>query len=78
MSCPPHDDSAGADAVQAYLDAGGDTVIYIGEGFGGCTGDARMFELLKSHFEEDNSAFQGAQIPTWDGMHDQITLYRRK
>lgn len=46
MSWPPFNLPVGARAVEAYHRGGGETVIYVGEGPGGCTGDDVMHFLL--------------------------------
>lgn len=43
---PSYDDRWAAEAVQLYHAAGGRTVIYVGEGQGGCTGDDLLHTLL--------------------------------
>lgn len=43
---PPYGDPMAADALTAYHAAGGETVVYVGEGEGGCTGDDRFHRLL--------------------------------
>ena len=43
---PTRDQTWPADALDRYFAAGGDTLIYVGEGPGGRTGDARFHALL--------------------------------
>ena len=51
----------------------GDTVIYIGE-HGGCTAEALFHQLLDERF----AGVGTVAIPSWDGIHDQLYVYRRK
>jgi uncharacterized UPF0146 family protein len=52
--------------VGAYL-------IYVGEGWGGCTGDDEFFQTLESDFVEVDSL----RIPRWSGINDYCTVYRK-
>jgi hypothetical protein len=70
----------------------GDTVIYVGEGPGGCTGTDRMHAILGGqtycwHAAEDGCDCTNEQarfqevaevaIPQWAGLHDQLTVHER-
>jgi hypothetical protein len=69
----------------------GDTVIYIGEGSGGCTGTDRMHQILGSSGScwciddcdcppKEAGRFRQVDevhIPQWAGLHDALTVYRR-
>lgn len=68
---PPFDDTFAFDALSAYQ---GDTLIYVGEGPGGCTGDD-IFHLL---LEEEWEQVDWYQIPRFPTMHDSMYIYRRK
>jgi hypothetical protein len=70
LSWPPYDDPAGARIVRAY---GGDRIVYIGEGDGGCCGDDDLHALLAKEWTEVAS-FVPVQ---WFGMHDVVTVYTR-
>lgn len=52
----------------------GDTVIHVGEGNGGCTGNKRFHALLERHYEEAETV----EIPQWWGIHDYLSIWRRK
>jgi hypothetical protein len=52
----------------------GDVVCYVGEGEGGCTGTDRFHALLDERFE----AVRGVPVPQWAGIHDALTIHRRK
>lgn len=49
-------------------------VVYVGEGYGGCTGDDEFHETL------DNSyvGIDAHIIPQWDGIHDSVEIYELK
>ena len=68
---PPYDNPMASDCLTHYK---GSTVIYIGEGDGGCTADDNFHETLYKDFEEIECIF----IPQWDGIHDSLTIYKRK
>lgn len=71
MLCWPNYKSSFAhDAIKAY---GGKTCIYIGEGWGGCTGDDAFHELLSTAWTEVATV----AIPQWEGMHDALYVYER-
>lgn len=72
MFCwPSYDEPWPASYLRRYK---GDTVIYIGEGDGGCTGDDRFHRLLDRYYE----TAAHVNIPQWDGIHDVLTIWRRK
>lgn len=68
---PPYDDPMAYNALVAYK---GETVIYIGEGQGGCTGDDRFHHRLARLYEPSTHV----TLPTWPGIHDSLTVYRRR
>ena len=68
---PPYQCSLAYDALTAYT---GDTFIYVGEGWGGCTGDDRFHELLETNWSETRTVF----IPQWFGIHDRMVVFCRK
>lgn len=69
---PPYDTSFAADCLKAYR---GDTLVFVGEGSGGCTGDDAFFNMLdgKSWVESGETV----RIPQWYGIHDYLFVYRR-
>ena len=72
MLCwPCYDDPFAFDALTAYK---GNTLIYIGESWGGCTGDDQFFRLLQNEWE----CTETVDIPRWDGIHDSLFVYKRK
>jgi hypothetical protein len=68
---PPHTSDMAASALRQYQ---GDTVIYVGEGHGGCTGDDTFHKKLESNWEQIHSEV----VPQWDGIHDELFIYKRK
>lgn len=52
----------------------GENVIYVGEGDGGCTGNARFHRLLRERYEE----VEYVNIPQWFYLHDVLTIWKRK
>ena len=69
MVWPPYTDPMAADALNAYP---GETVIYVGEGRGGCTADDRFHRLL----HEDWQLVETVDIPTYLGLHDRLEVWR--
>lgn len=70
LSWPPYGTDVGARALKAY---GGNKVIYMGEGQGGCTGSDRMFNLFSKGWKEV-ACHRPVQ---WWGVRDRITVYER-
>lgn len=68
---PVYDDRMAADCLSRFK---GDVVIYVGEGHGGCTGDDRFHEMLSAQFE----CIEQVDIPKWEGIHDWLTVWKRK
>lgn len=51
----------------------GNNLVYIGEGSGGCTGDDKFHELLKSW-----TLVETIKIPSYPGINDKAWIYSRK
>ncbi len=68
---PPLESSMGLDHVVAH---GGQTVVYVGEGRGGCTGDDAFHDYLDENFD----LIEEVSIPRWGGIHDTMMVFRRK
>jgi hypothetical protein len=62
-----------ADALRAYQ---GNTVIYIGEGSSGCTGDEEFHNMLEKEWDTPKGG--ACPMVQWWGLHDWITIYHRK
>ena len=73
ISWPPYNRPMGSSALESYLEAGGHTVLYLGEGWGGCTGDERFHELLWENFEETRKIM----LPQWYGLRDYGSIHRK-
>lgn len=67
----------------------GDTLIYIGENVGGCTGDDLFHAALSYDYGDDNEKLKypvrnewelhtSLYIPQWCGIHDSVEVYKRK
>lgn len=52
----------------------GDRLIYVGEGYGGCTGNDRFHARLKKEW----TLVKTISLPTWPGIHDNLYAYERK
>jgi hypothetical protein len=68
---PPYDNDMAYTALRLYQ---GETLIFVGEGYGGCTGNDRFFKELKSFWELSEDIY----IPQWDGLRDCLYIYNRK
>lgn len=75
-------------AYKALTRFQGDTLIFLGEGAGGCTGDDKFHRLLgyEPWRDEDEEALEGIaewkydqeqSLIQWEGIHDAIFIYRR-
>ena len=67
---PPYDSSMASGALKMYT---GQTVIFVGEGCGGCTGNDKFFNLLENEFTLEKEI----SIPQWCGIHDRMMIYSR-
>lgn len=70
LGWPPYDDPMAADALEAYP---GDTVIYVGEGRGGCTAGERFHRRLHEQWELSETV----AIPTFLGIRDRLEVWER-
>lgn len=67
---PPYDDDMAVNCLRAYQ---GDTLMFEGEGEGGCTANDAFFTELAVNWVEVDQHY-----PTqWSGIHDFLTIYRR-
>lgn len=71
MSWPPYDSPMANETLSAFK---GNKLIFIGEGYGGCTADDDFFDQLEKEWER----IKGIQIPKWEGIHDGIDIWVRK
>lgn len=67
---PPYSSSFAFDCLKQYR---GDKLIYVGEGWGGCTGDDAFHNALEDGWQVTDSV----DIPQWMGVHDRLTVWER-
>jgi hypothetical protein len=67
---PPEDDAASWSVLRAYR---GDVLLYVGEGPDGPAGTARFHRELALNW----TATDEVAIPTWPGLRDRLTVFRR-
>lgn len=70
---PPYDTPMALMSLLAYK---GDKFVYVGEGYGGCTGDDAFHALLEKEWREIED--DGVWLPQWPGIHDTLYVYERK
>ena len=68
---PSYDDPMAHDCLKYWK---GDTLIYVGEGNGGCTADDAFHASLDKYF----TRLRSVGIPQFPGIHDNLTVYQRK
>jgi len=73
MAWPPYDHPVAYQAVKAMNP--GMFLIYVGEPYGGCTGDQSFFCYLNKHFVQSDT---NAKIDNWMGLHDGVYVYMKK
>lgn len=61
-------------AYECLIHYGGNRIIYVGEGSGGCTADDQFHERLEDRWER----VEGVSVPQWDGIHDHMEVWERK
>lgn len=71
---PPYDTPMGTECLLRFMEAGGSTLVYVGEGSGGCTADDGFHRILDGHWSEA----QYVCLPQWSGIHDGLSVYRAK
>lgn len=71
MVWPDYDVDWPAQALEAFP---GNVLVYIGEGWGGCTGNERFHQILSKDWKPMDSK----SIPQWPGIHDHLEIYKRK
>jgi len=62
-------------AAECLIAYKGQTVIFVGEGWGGCTGDDLFHDHLSSDFEKVEDYYD---LPQWEGIHDYLAVYKRR
>jgi len=71
MVWPDYDSKWPVETLRAYT---GDTVVYVGEEVGGCTGDDAFHEELGARWY----LIEELIIPQFNGIHDAVYVYRRR
>jgi len=72
MAWPPYDNPMAYDVVKNM--EVGRTLVFVGETYGGCTGDDNFFIYLETNFEEIDIDFT---VPSWKGIYDTIKFYKK-
>lgn len=72
LSWPPYNEEMAAECLRNYP---GDTLIYLGEEVGGCTGSDAFFDLLAQDWTFQDKC---VEHPAWNGLYDGLRLYKRK
>ncbi len=68
---PPYDDDMASHCLRRWS---GSHLIYIGEGYGGCTANDAFHQTLNDEFD----VIHQYQIPQWPGIHDELVIYKRR
>ena len=68
---PPYSSRMAYECLRLYR---GNTIVYVGEGEGGCTGDDRFHQKLQKKWELE----QTIDLLNWDGINDDLQIWRRK
>jgi len=71
---PPYGEPMAANALKQNIEQGGTDVIYVGEGHRGCTGDDEFHQILRERY----ALMESIEIPSYEGIHDNLYHYRRK
>ncbi|RLF85284.1 hypothetical protein DRN34_04680 [Thermococci archaeon] len=71
MCWPPYDTPMAYDCLMSFR---GKYLIYVGEGYYGCTGDDRFHCELEERW--DGVLYQ--DIPQWYGLNDGLYIYKRR
>ena len=70
---PSFADDWGFEWLKYYYEKGGKTLIYIGEGIGGCTGTDEFHNFIDTHFKE----IKHIGLQRYEGIHDSLTIFER-
>lgn len=75
---PPYDTSFADECLRRYVEAGGNTLVYIGEGSGGCTGDDAFHDRIQELCDSEGwDQIDCVRLPQWEGIHDYLFVYRK-
>ncbi len=68
---PPYDADMAENCLRQWK---GSYLIYVGEGYGGCTANDSFFKIIEDEFD----ILTQYQIPQWPGVHDELIILKRK
>lgn len=68
---PPYDSDMALNCAKNFK---GSFIIYVGEDFGGCNANDEFFYYIENNFEKIGRI----NIPKWFGIHDYMTIYKRR
>lgn len=71
---PPYGGKPGKMAASCLAKYSGKIVIYVGEGYGGCTANDDFHDLLRTDFR----TVAVISIPQWFGIHDKVMIFERR
>ena len=71
---PPYDTSMATDCLRIHREHGGSRLAYIGEGWGGCTGNEEFHQDLEELYTHEKTIY----LPQWNGMHDNLFIWELK
>lgn len=83
LLCWPPMTTMAHDTLRAYADAGGQRLVYIGEGECGCCADDEFHALLEDSWGNDEDErpwrlVERLEIPQWPGNRDYCAIYERR
>ena len=68
---PPYHKRMAFNALRSYR---GDTLVYVGEGLGGCCADDAFFGRVEREWIE----IREVSVPQWTGLHDSMSVFTRR
>ena len=68
---PPYDEPMAYNCLKKYK---GKTFVYIGEGYGNCTGDNKFHRELERNWNE----VERCEIVVWNNIYDRLIVYTRR
>lgn len=76
---PPYAEPFADECLRRYVEAGGRTLVYIGEGSGGCTGDDAFHDYIEDLCDSGGwDRIDCVRLPQWEGIHDYLFVYRKR
>lgn len=68
---PPYNTAMASSCLERYS---GSTLLYVGEGWGGCTGDNAFHTTLQEGWKNTETIW----LPQYSGIHDRLEIWVRK